>query len=242
MFKLKITLSYDGSIFNGFQVQSGSANTVSNKLYKIFTSLGIKEKFNASGRTDSGVHATRQVIDIMVPLYWSDLEKLKNHINHKAKPDIYIKSIEKVDKSFHSRFDAKQRVYRYVISTKEFDVFRSRYILHVDRVDEQKIKSAIKLFKGSHNFEYFKKNGGNVTSFVREIYKAEFYAYDDVYVFLFEASGYLRSQIRMMVDFLLKISDGIYCEDDLKNQLSCKKKISSDLVLPNGLYLSKIVY
>ena len=242
MFKIKITLSYDGSVFNGFQVQKGRATTVSNKLYNIFSSLGIKEKFNASGRTDSGVHASRQVIDIVIPEYWSDLKKLKNHINHKAKPDIFIKNIERVDKSFHSRFDAKRRVYKYIVSTKEFDVFRSRYILHVDNIDVKKIQSAIKLFKGVHNFEYFKKNGGNVTSFVREIYKVKFYAYKGVYIFSFDSSGYLRSQIRMMVDFLLRVSNGEFSEDDLKNQLEGKKIVSTNLALPNGLYLSKIKY
>lgn len=229
-------------MFNGFQVQKGKANTVSNKLYNIFNSLGIKEKFNASGRTDSGVHSSGQVIDIMIPSYWSDLDKLKEHINHKAKPDIFIKSIRRVDDSFHSRFNAKKRVYKYIVSTKEFDVFKSRYLLHVQNIDVEKIKSAIKLFEGVHDFEYFKKNGGNTTSFVREIYKVNFYSYKDVYIFSFEASGYLRSQIRMMVDFLLKISDGLFSEDDLKNQLDRKKIVSTNLALPNGLYLSKIVY
>jgi len=113
--RVKLTISYDGSKFRGFQAQRDGTATVANTLESAFASLGIKEKFNASGRTDSGVHALNQVVDIKLPPYWSDLMKLKIMLNRRLHPSIHIKSIDKVKDSFHARFSAKKRQYRYII-------------------------------------------------------------------------------------------------------------------------------
>jgi len=59
---VKVTLSYDGSQFNGYQMQNSGVKTVANKLDKILKSLQIDSKIYASGRTDTGVHATNQVL------------------------------------------------------------------------------------------------------------------------------------------------------------------------------------
>ncbi len=239
---IKVTISYDGSKFNGFQRQNSGVKTVANKLENILKSLKIDTTIIASGRTDSGVHATNQVINFTTPPYWSDIKKLKYMINQKALPDIYIKNIEEVDDKFHSRFSAKRRVYRYIVSTKEPSVFMSDYVKFINHVDEKAIKEAIKLFEGRYDFKYFMKTKSEVHSSVREIYSAKFYKHKDLYIFTFEANGYLRSQIRMMVDFLLKISDKKLTLEQLREQLSCVKRYSTDIVEPNGLYLTQIKY
>jgi tRNA pseudouridine38-40 synthase len=240
--RVKITLSYDGSKFNGFQIQNSGVKTVANKLEKIFKSLKIENKFQASGRTDSGVHATNQVIHIDLPEYWRDLDKLKYMLNLKSLPDIYIKSIEEVLPNFHARFHAKTRVYRYMISTKTPSVFLTPYVHFVPNIDESMIKEAMALFEGEHDFEYFKKRKGGEKNSIRVIKKCRFYRYKDSYVFSFEANGYLRSQIRMMVYFLLEISNGRLSKDELKEQLEKKRRYSTGVVNPNGLYLAKIKY
>ena len=240
--RLKIILSYDGSKFNGFQMQNSGLPTVANKLGSILKSLGIRTKIRASGRTDSGVHASGAVIDIEVPPFWSDTDKLKNIMNQKALPDIYIKNIKEVDDSFHSRFCAKRRVYRYIISIKEPSVFMTPYLFFISRIDEKIIQESIKYFEGEHDFSFFKKSKGGTKSSVRIVYKTRFYRYKDFYIFYFEANGYLRSQIRMMVSFLLDISNGKLTKKDLKEQLLLKKRHSTDIVIPNGLYLAKIKY
>ena len=239
---VKVTLSYDGSKFNGFQIQNSGVKTVANKLEKILKSLSIDTKIHASGRTDRGVHATNQVIHLNLPPFWSDIKKLKHMLNQKALPDIHVKQIEVVDESFHARYSAKRRVYRYLVSTKTPSVFMTPYILFVDDIDEALIQEAIKKFEGSCDFSYFKKVKGSDTSSVREIYKARFYKHKDFYVFSFEANGYLRSQIRMMVYFLLEISAKRLSVDDLVEQLEQKRRHCTGVVNPNGLYLTKIKY
>jgi tRNA pseudouridine38-40 synthase len=240
--RVAVILSYDGSRFKGFQRQNSGVKTVANKLEKILRSLKIDSKIHASGRTDNGVHATNQVIHFDIPAFWKDTEKLKREINKKALPDIYCKSIKAVDDNFHSRYSAKRRVYRYIVSTKLPSVFLTPYILFVPKVDELLVKEAIKYFEGIHDFEYFKKSGSSEKHSLREIYKTRFYKYKDFYIFYFEANGYLRSQIRMMVYFLLEISYGKLSINDLVEQLELKKRHSTGLVEPNGLYLSRIKY
>jgi tRNA pseudouridine38-40 synthase len=109
-------------------------------------------------------------------------------------------------------------------------------------INENIIKKASKEFIGIHDFEYFHKKGSEPFSTLREIYDIKFYSYKDIYVFKFTANSYLRSQIRMMVLFLLKISSKELSIDDLKLQLNKKELILKNLASPNGLYLSKIFY
>ncbi len=240
--RVKVTISYNGSKFSGFQQQKSSVKTVANRLEYILKSIGIITKIRASGRTDAGVHALNQVIDFELPVFWKDTKKLKKILNYKALPEIYIKDVEVVDENFHSRYLAKKRVYRYIVSTSLASVFMSDYVHFVKSVDEEIIKKAIKEFEGEHDFSFFKKSKGGEKNSIRKIYRASFYKYKDFYIFTFEANAYLRSQIRMMVYFLLEISDKKLSINDLKEQLGCHKKHSCGLVLPCGLYLSHIKY
>ncbi len=115
--RVKVILSYDGSKFSGFQQQNSGVKTVANRLDTILKSLGIFIKIRASGRTDAGVHAINQVIDFLLPPFWRDINKLKKLLNQNGSGEIYIKDIKIVDDNFHSRYLAKKRVYRYIIST-----------------------------------------------------------------------------------------------------------------------------
>ncbi len=240
--RVKITLLYDGSQFHGFQSQNDGTRTVANKLQEAFTSIGINAKINASGRTDTGVHATGQVIDIDLPPFWHDLSRLKNYLNRLCSPSIMIGHIEEVSDDFHARYSAKKRVYRYLVMVGKPSVFSQKYVSYHDGINAKKIAGAITLFEGEHDFAYFSKSGSEPKSTIREVYKCRFYHYKELYVFSFEANGYLRSQIRMMVDFLLKISDGVLSEKELKEQLEKKKIHNRGLAKPNGLYLAKIKY
>lgn len=243
--RVMAVISYDGSKFFGFQAQKESQKhtkpTVLSKLEEVFKTLNIDSKIEGSGRTDKGVHASGQVIAFDIPEYWSDLDKLKNNLN--AKLDyIRFKTIKLSRDDFSPRFEAKKRVYRYIISTGEKTPFLYDFVSFVDSVDEEKIKKAIKLFEGEHDFALFRKSGSDEKSTIRTIYKARFYKYKNFFVFCFEGSAFLRSQIRMMVAALLKVSSGSASAQELKMQIENKKRFSSLLADANGLYLAKVNY
>lgn len=239
--KIKLTISYDGSSFFGSQIQPSKV-TVQSVLNEIFLKLNIDTKFEFSGRTDRDVHAFRQVISCEIPEFWNNLEKLKTSLKKMLPSSIMIRKIQKVSDDFHARFSAKKREYRYLISKKEINPFNAKYLSYYKNIDKQKINEAIKCFLGVHDFEYFCKSGSEPSSTIREIYDIKFYEYNDIYVLKFSANSYLRSQIRMMVDFIMKISCGKLSIEDLKKQLDKKELISWSLASPSGLYLSKISY
>lgn len=238
---IKVTISYDGSSYLGSQRQPNKMS-VEDKLIEAFENINIKSKIILSGRTDKDVHATGQVFNIKIPSFWSNLEKLKKVLNHKLPLTIRVKDIKVVNEEFHARFHAKKRVYRYLISDKNIEPFFANNITYVKNIDEKRIQEAIKSFIGVHDFEYFHKRGSDKENLVREVFNASFYKYKDIYVFRFEANSYLRSQIRLMVGFLLKISKGDLTKEDLINQLNKKSYLHKIPAPPFGLYLSKIKY
>ena len=110
--RVQAIISYDGSRFQGMQTQP-HRKTIQDSIELALKKININSTINYAGRTDSGVHALNQSIDFEIPLYWSNLEKLQNSLNSIIKPYIYIKKIKEVDSSFHSRFSAKKRSYRF---------------------------------------------------------------------------------------------------------------------------------
>ncbi len=239
---IKLTFAYDGSRFNGSQMQP-EKNTVADAFLDIFNAMGINSQLVLSGRTDKNVHATRQVANISLPSYWTDLNKLQNKLNKYLPKSIKLYSLEEVDNDFNSRFCAKKRIYRYILSTKETNPYTQSYITNYDKkINIKLIKDAINCFIGIHDFEYFSKKGSAPTTTIREIFDVKFYKYKDMYIFKFKGNSFLRSQIRMMVQILLKISEGMLSIEDLIDQLNKKGQKLKTLAPPNGLYLSKIIY
>ncbi|MEA3384464.1 MAG: tRNA pseudouridine(38-40) synthase TruA [Campylobacterota bacterium] len=241
MFRVKITLSYDGSDYYGSQIQPDKV-TIHSKVLDVFKVLNIDSSLDFSGRTDKGVHAFRQTISCDIPDFWDNIKLLKSRMNKLLPNSIFVRDITKAKEDFHSRFSAKQREYRYLITNKRLNPFNSKYVTYYEDINPKRIKEAIDLFIGIHDFEYFSKKGSEPVSTTREIYDIKFYKYKDIYVLNFKANSYLRSQIRMMVDFIMKISSNKLSNEDLINQLTKQKLISWTLAPANGLYLSKIFY
>ncbi|MGB1227030.1 MAG: tRNA pseudouridine(38-40) synthase TruA [Poseidonibacter sp.] len=237
----KFLVSYDGSLYKGSQKQP-NRQTIEDKLLLAFKRINIDTKIILSGRTDKEVHATGQVFNCVIPDFWKDFSKLKDTLNQQLPSSIRIHNIKKVADDFHSRFHAKKRVYRYLVTTKNITAFNNKFITQTKNINESKIQEAIKEFIGVHDFEYFHKQGSEKDVTIREIYDTKFYKYKDIYIFKFTANSYLRSQIRLMVGFLLKISEGKLSIDDLKTQLSKKENIHRLPALANGLYLAKVIY
>lgn len=235
--RVKITMAYNGTHFLGSQTQTQTKNTVLGNIESLLKQLGIKERLIASGRTDKGVHATGQVCHLDLPPFWSDLEKLKSVLNRMLPTAIQIKEIKEVESQFHARYDAKVRTYRYFIKVGPSNPFESDFITFFKKVDFEEIQKNITLFIGSHNFKEFMKTGSDVTNTLREIYKAFAYRYQGYIILNFQANGFLRSQIRLMVGALLTLD-----AQQIQEKLSCSQEHKLKPAPPNGLYLAKIQY
>ena len=232
-----LILSYNGTHFLGSQTQKESSNTILGSLESVLKALGIDFKVVASGRTDKGVHATGQVCHIDLPPFWTDLKKLKKVLNEMLPKALHVERIKEVSNNFHARYNAKKRVYRYIIKEGVSNPFNDDYVTFLDSVDFLKVENNIKLFVGTFDFKYFMKTGSDVNSTCREIYKAFAYKHKGYIVLNFEANGFLRSQIRLMVGALLTLD-----EDEIQKQLNCEKRYKIKPAKSNGLYLAKIKY
>lgn len=239
--RVKAVLSYDGSAYKGFQKQKSTKMTITSTIEKALRSLHIDSTITGSGRTDAGVHATAQVIHFDLPDFWKDLQKLKCNLNRKL-TDISFKHITKVDKTFHARFSAKKRVYRYVFKTHIPSVFEQKYISYYDVFDPVLLSKALKVFEGEHNFDFFHKTGSITHTTIREIYRSHYKEYKGYHFIYFHANAFLRSQVRMMADMAMSCAMQKMTLSQLQEQLACKKKHSTKLAPAQGLYLANICY
>ena len=235
--RVAVTLAYNGTHYHGSQIQRDISPTVFGTFEAALLRLGIDQRVVVSGRTDRGVHATGQVCHFDLPPYWSDTQKLHRVLNFMLPSSIRVLRVKKVSDTFHARYSTKKRVYRYILKDRPLSPFEADFVTYSkERLDVKILHRKMQLFLGEHDFKHFKKNGSDENTTIRTIYKAFAYKHKGYIILNFEANGFLRSQIRMMVGSLLKLDEA---------QISQKLNETNhkvDSAPPNGLYLAKIKY
>lgn len=242
MKNIKLTVAYDGSNFNGFQIQP-DVRTVQGELEKALKRLNKEEiSIISAGRTDAGVHATMHVSNFLTNSVLP-AEAYKFKLKKYLPFDISIIESKEVKKDFHSRFDAKSKKYRYVIcNAKVFYPHQRNYKLHIKHdLDINNMKLAANLLKGEHDFSAFMKLGQDKNP-VRNITNIEIYRLDEDIILEFEAQSFLHNQIRIMVGLLIDIGRG-FREVNYVNEIFEKKiERAAKTYGPQGLYLVEIKY
>ncbi len=239
--KLKLTLAYDGSRFQGSATQP-HLNSVQDTLAQALAHLGIYEKPLFASRTDKGVHSLNAVASVVCGEHFEDLNALKSWLNRFAHPQIHIKRIEKVSENFQVRFDAKAREYRYLLHHGEFSPFKAPYFHFYKRIDLEKANEVLNFFVGKHDFRHFAKQNAPHKNATRTIFIAKAYAHGHLSVFKFRADGFLRAQIRLMMSAVLRVLDGKMSKAQLREQIAATRAHTRILVPANGLYLTRIFY
>ena len=239
--RVKAVIAYDGSRYFGFQKQTSTSQTITTEIEKALLSLNITSPIVGSGRTDTGVHASGQVIHFDLPIFWQDRQKLQLALNRKL-TDIEFKHISFVDDDFHARFSAKRRVYRYIFKSSKVSIFEQKYISYYPSFDPILLQKALEIFEGVHNFKLFHKTGTLTHTDTREIYSAKYIQKGNYHIIYFQANGFLRSQVRMMVDSAISCAIEQMSIKELQEQLNLTKQHTTKLAPPEGLYLARILY
>ncbi len=235
--RVAVTLAYSGTNYHGSQVQRDISPTIFGTFENALLRLGINQRVIVSGRTDRGVHATGQVCHFDLPPYWSDTKKLKLVLNFMLPSSIRTLCVKEVSDDFHARYSTKKRVYRYILKDTPLSPFEADFVTYSrEKLDVEMLYCKMQLFLGEHDFKHFRKNGSDENRTIRMIYRAFAYKYKGYIILNFEANGFLRSQIRMMVGSLLKLSK----EEIMEKLGDINHKVDS--APPNGLYLAKIKY
>jgi len=241
MIRYKLTISYDGSYFHGFQRQKeliSVQQVLEDTLSKIFKSNII---IHGSGRTDAGVHAVGQVIHFdsnqIIPC-----DNLRKVLNKNIYPHIYVKDIVYVENTFHAQKSAIAKEYHYKVSINEFNPLESNYYLFFhDRLDISKIREAMTYIVGEHDFKTFAKISKKTT--IRNIYNFDLKVDNGILEFIIKGNGFLYNMVRIIVSLMLKVGEGKFEPYHIKEILDGKSRSLAPFVAaPQGLYLYKVFY
>ena len=240
-----LNISYDGSNYKGYQRQPG-CHTVQEQLELAVQKVNnnIKRAVHSSGRTDKGVHALNQYAHVDIDIDITE-KKLKRALNSNLPGDIHIKNTFLVNEYFHARYDVKEKEYKYYINMGEYNPLERNYVYQYNYLlDVEKMKDAIKVFLGVHDFRAFATDSKNKENCVREIYEVAIEELNDNKIIItFRGSGFLRYQVRNMVGILLQVGQNKLSTEDVEKILaSCDRKTSGKTAPSEGLYLTKVKY
>ena len=245
MQRYKSIISYDGSGFSGYQVQPNK-RTVQSELEKVLAKMhkGKSIKVSASGRTDAGVHAKGQVVHFDSPLPISE-EKWELALNSMLPEDISVLSVLKVDSSFHARFDALGKEYRYLLKlSKKRDPFQRDFAYQFPyELNLEAMKQASLFFIGTHDFTSFCSARTEVLDRVRTIETIDFLLEGDFLTLRFVGNGFLYNMVRILTGTLLEVGTGKRKPEEIVDILDKKDRRFAGKTAPaQGLYLWKVFY
>jgi tRNA pseudouridine38-40 synthase len=242
--RIKAVIAYDGTDYHGFQRQSPDREpSIQGTLESALSKIGQTGAVLGAGRTDAGVHASGQVIAFDV--YWRHgLDDLQRALNATLPEDIAVLDLEQTADTFHPRFDAVSRTYRYSISnTRVRNPLLMRYALHVPQLlDAEAMRRALAYTIGTHDFAAFgQPTVGESTT--RSMHQTDVIADGSLIAIEMQASGFLYRMVRRIVGTLIPIGRGEQPPEDFDRILqSIDLNQAGPAVAPNGLCLTQVDY
>ena len=245
MQRYKIKIEYEGTPFVGWQFQK-NGQSVQEVLQKaIFNFSKEKVIVTGAGRTDSGVHALGQMahFDLKKKMQKKNILPAINQ-NIGSKPVTVLK-INKVNKKFHARYDAKKRTYQYIIINRQSPLAlqKNKAWQIRKKLDVKAMKKGAKLLLGTHDFSTFRASSCSAKSPIRTMEKISIKKNKDKITLKFVSKSFLQQQVRSMVGCLKYLAEKKW---DLRKFESVFKSKKRTLCAPpapaHGLFLEKVIY
>ena len=245
MQRYKIKIEYDGTPFVGWQFQKNGLSIQEVIQKALFNFSKEKIVLTGAGRTDSGVHALAQVahFDLKKKI---KKKKILTGINHNIgnKP-ITILKVNKTNKNFHARFDAKKRTYQYLIINRQSPLaLQKNKAWHVrKKLNVKAMKKGAKILLGTHDFSTFRASSCQAKSPIKTLEKASVKKDGDKIILKFTSKSFLQQQVRSMTGCIKYLGDGTWSMENFKKAFKSKNRVKcAPPAPPYGLYLSKIYY
>jgi tRNA pseudouridine38-40 synthase len=244
----KITISYDGTDFSGFQRQA-NARSVQEEVEAALAAIEGKHVTVAgAGRTDAGVHALGQVASFKLASAIAEPD-LFRALNAKLPQDVRVLSVEVAPPNFNARFSARSKVYRYRISnTRVMSPFQRRFAWHISRpLDLAAMNQASREMLGEHDFSCFQAKGGKIRSTTRTIthsaWTEEPLAGGRLLIYEAAGTGFLKYMVRTVVGTLVEVGDGRRSAASVRDLLGSRSRAAAGPTAPpSGLYLVRVDY
>lgn len=243
---LRFTVRYDGTAFHGWQTQPGY-RTVQETFEAALQSVTQEPRLraNPSGRTDAGVHAVGQVVNVYSVTRHAGPVLVKA-VNARLPEDVCVRSCDDAPQSFCANKDAVKKRYRYrLYDGRPQDPFSRRYAHHSrKRLDEAAMDAGAQLLVGRHDFRCFETNYPNRLTSVRTVYAATVVRTEPEFLhFDVEADGFLYNMVRAMAGTLLKVGRGEWPPEMVTAILAAlDRRAAGPNAPPEGLCLMSVTY
>jgi len=241
---IKCEISYDGTDFHGFQIQPNHRTVQGELEQALYRLTNQQTKMIASGRTDAGVHARKQVCHFLTNSKIPE-EKWIFALNALLPDDVLVTHAEEAAFNFHARFDVKKKIYRYYIDHGVIaNVFRRRYSWHYPyALDIEVMKEASQMFIGEHDFTAFSSAKTEVENKIRTIYDAKLWQDQNEIIFEIAGSGFLYNMVRIMIGTLVEVGRKKMNQTDISDLFYKKERALAGITAPaHGLILWDVVY
>jgi tRNA pseudouridine38-40 synthase len=241
---LKLTLSYDGTRFVGWQRQ-GDGESIQGLLEDALAQFeGAPVSVQGAGRTDAGVHALGQVASVRVTC-GHETATLTRALNVHLPPDIRVLSVEEAGADFHARFSARSKTYRYQIRNAAIaSPFERSYVWHLpEPLSIGAMQQAAAGLVGTHDFAAFRSVGSGTSSTVRTVSRSEWCVTDGLLTYEISGDGFLRHMVRAIVGTLVEIGRTWRPPQDIASLLAKRARADAGATAPpHGLFLVRVDY
>lgn len=241
----RITVAYDGGPFVGWQRQA-EGTSIQGLIEEALAELDGREVSVAgAGRTDAGVHAFAQVASFTL-VRDTPPDVVIRSLNGKLPPEIRVRAAEEVPASFHARFDATSKRYRYRMWNADvLNPFERAYVWHVPgALDVAAMAEAARFVEGRHDFAAFQTVGGAGGPTVRVVTLSRITTGDDGLVtYEVEGDGFLRHMVRAIVGTLVDVGRGRRSPEWMRDLIASRDRSQAGRTAPaNGLFLVCVGY
>ncbi len=244
MTTIKLVIAYDGTDFHGFAKQKG-LRTVQGVLEETLSRiLGRPIEVFGSGRTDKGVHARGQVVHFEQP-YGPPATRYPYLLQRALPADIIAVQAEVVPDSFHARFSAIGKTYRYTLHTAaREDIFTRRFVWHVPHpLDWSAMRAAALYLQGDHDFTSFCAAATPIEDKRRTIYAIEMEQDGDYHHITVRGNGFLQYMVRIIVGTLVDVGSGRLDDAKIPAILAAKdRRLAGQTAPAQGLTLWQVHY
>lgn len=241
---IRLVIEYEGTAYAGWQVQD-NAVTVQQVVEEAIRSVtGERSRLTGSGRTDSGVHARGQVANFFTHAK-IPAERISYALNASLPADIRVVNAEEADLTFHARYHAKRKHYRYTLHVGPHGTaLDRRTCVHVrGPLDVDAMREATRCLLGTHDFAAFRGVGSSAKTTVRTIYRAEWTEEADKLFFDIVGNGFLYNMVRIIVGTLIEVGRGKRAPEDITALFAPAERDAAGPTAPaKGLCLMRVYY
>lgn len=251
MRNIKLTIEYDGTNYNGWQIQQkrpeevGTEKTIQGIIERVLGGILQEElRLIGAGRTDAGVHALGQVANFKTKSKMP-MAVMQRALNALLPKDIVIVDIEEAKSDFNARFDARSKTYRYQILNRDYgSAFDRLYQYYVPyKLDVRLMKREARVLVGRHDFKSFQAADKRERMPIRNVRRISIRKDGPIINIDIEANGFLYNMVRNIVGTLIEIGRGKFAPGSMRRILRAKDRTLAGPTAPaKGLCLVRVRY